>query len=341
MLNEMINEWNLILKEKIMIYGAGYSAGYLYDLIEDLGKRDTVLGFVVTDSSNNPKEYKDHKVFQIDSLNDRSVSILVPSTGTSENEIRRELEKRSFTNPHYVSRLIMMSQFENNEFITEERARYMQSKSVKLDKDKEIRDTICEILSAGQPRFGGLEPYQSLECIGLIGKRPTSYRIEKYGLMDVLRKDMNVLDIGCNTSFIDFSIANSVNSVLGIEHEAVYVEISKKVKEYLGVSNVEVWQGEFTDWVGDNQKAYDLILSFAVHRWMGFSPKEYIEIIDKLLTCDGYVCIESHVGKIDIEYEECVNEIRSLGYRIERMDEINDSRDGKRSFIVAHKVKRK
>ena len=69
MTNEMIDDWNFLLDKKVLIYGVGYSAGYLYDLIEDLGKRDSVVGFVVTDYRDNKKEYKNHKVFQIDSIN--------------------------------------------------------------------------------------------------------------------------------------------------------------------------------------------------------------------------------------------------------------------------------
>lgn len=337
MTNKVCDEWTMILNEKVLIFGAKYSAGYLYDLVESMGKECQVLGFLVTDISRNENYYKKHKVIQIDSIEDKSIRILIPSTGKAAEEIKQELENHLFSNVYYVSKLIMESQFENNEYILEEKKRYEECPHFDHESDSKLREEICSILADGQPRFGGLEPYQSLERIGLIGKRPTTYRIEKYGLKDFLREDMTVLDIGCNTSFIDFSIANSVNSVLGIEHEPIYTNISKMVKKYLEIKNVDVWQGEFTDWFRNNNKYFDMILSFAVHRWIGVSPQDYGSIIDQLLTEGGYVCLESHVGDEDAEYEECVNSLEKLGFRIEKKGSISDSRDGYRDFIIAQK----
>lgn len=138
--------------------------------------------------------------------------------------------------------------------------------------------------------------YQSLPMLDIDGLRPTDQRIKTYGLMNFLKPDMNMLDIGCNVGFFDFSLAGHVKSVLGIEYDKEYVDFAKEAGKILDMSTVEIVQADFNEWVKNNTRKFDVILSFAVHHWLGASPEGYIEILDNLLNPGGYVVFESHIS---------------------------------------------
>ena len=137
--------------------------------------------------------------------------------------------------------------------------------------------------------------YQSFPMLNIKGARPTDERIQLYGLYDILGKSMNVLDIGCNTGFFDMTIADCVNSITGIEYDKDFADIAKGTAEILELGNVTFINADANEWLKSNlHNKYSLILSFAVHGWMGITAEDYAQIISELLEPGGYLLFESH-----------------------------------------------
>ena len=345
MTEELRKEWeSIIMQPTIYIYGAAKTASRLYDLIMQLGYQENVKGFLVTDSGNNVQELCGVPVSDVHFFSDKSVCVLVPHKGVYKKQICNLLESLAFNNIFPVGQLIERTAQEKREHIILDHEgvgweNYNRKSEEEKEKDADVRERILSILKEGQPDFGGLEPYQSMESIGLKGKRPTAYRINEYGLNQILRKQDDVLDIGCNSGFLDISIAGMVHSVTGIEYDESLVKVADLVAEYLKVSNCEFLIGDFNDWYRDKgiDAKYNIIFSFAIHHWLNLPSKEYVAVIDQMLRADGYVCFESHIYGEDVGFDECYEEFLRRGYHIVCEKKINDDGLQNRQYVLFHK----
>lgn len=341
MINTVKQKWDKILSnESLYIYGAKKTAVRLFNMIEAYGYRNHVKGFLVTERKDNPTSIEGLPVLEVGRLKDRRVRILIPHLGTYKKEILELLDKLQYQDTVLVGNLIIQTDEENKEKNNFEEIGMddYQRKTVEEKKsDQEICNKIRSILSKEKPDFGVIRPYQSMELIGLKGERPTTYRIEKYGLKEILKPNMDILDIGCNSAFMDMAIANLVKSVTGIEYDASLVEIAQMVKNYLHIVNSHVIHSNFDDWFEKNhENKYDVVFSFAIHHWLDLNPAEYVSRLDELLNDNGFLCIESHTYG-DSGYLECVYHMLNRGYVIIKEDTIKDDGVHTRKFAIIQK----
>lgn len=164
--------------------------------------------------------------------------------------------------------------------------------------------------------FGRGKIYQSFPMMNIEGQRPTDVRIDEYRIKEVLTKDMNVLDIGCNIGFFDMSIADCVRSVTGVEYNAKLVDIANNAANMLEIDNVSFEAGDFNEWYKRNDEKFDVVLSFAVHYWLKVTPQSYAEIIASLLKSNGYLFFESqNINTVDTEFDDFIIELKNKGLK--------------------------
>lgn len=181
-------------------------------------------------------------------------------------------------------------------------------------------------------KFGKGNFYQSFEELSIEGQRPTEKRINIYGLNNFI-KDKRVFDIGCNCGFLDLCLGLLAKSIKGIEYNKTLVEIGEKVRDYLERKNVSFEIGDFKEYI--TSEKYDVILSFAVHYWIGLSIKEYCKKVVSMLETAGYLVFESqNIKTIDTGFEEYCNEFAKLGLKKIREGEICDDECITRKFVV-------
>lgn len=181
--------------------------------------------------------------------------------------------------------------------------------------------------------FGVVQFYQSYPPLGIRGVRDTLNRRQIYGLDEILRPDMDVLDIGSNVGFFSMFLADEVRHVDLLEYEPDLVEIAQLVKNKEKRTNIECVRGDFKDFRPG--KKYDLIFSFAIHWWVGMSRVEYVEKLKSHLKDDGgLILIESHTleyGQVS-DIETTLREDGSL--RIVRKGTTDDQLGGLRDFFL-------
>ena len=343
MTNELKKEWeSIIARSNLYIYGAAKTAEKLYEFIIQMGYKENVKGFLVTDSEKNASEVCGLPVSDVHCFSDKEVSVLVPHVGIYREQICELLEKLAFSNIYLVGQLRARTSQEEREYITSGHEEigweiYDQKSEAEKEKDAGIREQILSILQEGNPDFGGVKPYQSLEMIGLRGIRPTEYRIREYELRQILKEQDDVLDIGCNSGFLDLSIASDVRSVTGVKYDSSLVNAANLVANYLKISNCVFYNGDFNEWYRNANTNYNVIFSFAIHHWLNLASNEYVTIIDHLLRAGGYLCFESHIYGADVEFDECYKEFLELGYRIVCEKKINDDGLQERQYVLFQK----
>lgn len=202
-----------------------------------------------------------------------------------------------------------------------------------------LADKIRKKTEKYNTKFGRGQIYQSLPLIDLEGQRPTDVRIKTYRIEEILRKEMDVLDIGCNIGFFDMSIADKVHSVKGVEYNAKLVKISNKVVKMLDIDNVTFESGDFNKWFEKNKNnEYDVILSFAVHYWLGVTPESYSEILNSILKPGGYLFFESqNLETVDSNFEDYISAFNKKGMSIELEGIIKDDDIIQRRWLVFKK----
>lgn len=331
--------------ECIYIYGAKKTAERLYGyLLRKVKNPEILKGFLVTDSKDNPKKVCDLPVIDVNCFENYEACILVPHMGLYKNQIYELLNSLGFKNIMLVPWLI--AEIDQNERNNLESGKIGSGeKNTKGNvnqgnqKDEIIREKILNILQEEQPDFGCVKPYQSMELIGLDGVRSTEYRIKEYELHRVMKSENDVLDIGCNTGFLDMSIADKVRTITGIEYDTGLVRVADLVKDYLGIKNCVFYNGDFNVWYEDNSNTitYNIIFSFAIHHWLHISSQKYVEMIDTLLCKNGYFCFESHDIKSDVMFKECCNEFQHLGYRIVGEKDMHDDGLNERKYVLFQK----
>lgn len=343
MTDELKKEWDTVLGQPdLYIYGAAKTAEKLYEFIKQMGYQENVKGFLVTDSEENVEEMFDLPVKCVRLFDNKSVAILVPHMGIYRKQICELLESLAFHNVYQVGQLRAKTAQEERKYVTLGHENigweiYEQKSEKEKERDAGIREQVLSLLEEGNPDFGGVKPYQSLEMIGLRGIRPTEYRIREYELRQILKEQDDVLDIGCNSGFLDISIAKEVRSVTGVEYDGSLVNIANLVADYLGISNCLFYNVDFNQWYRSADTSYNAIFSFAIHHWLNLDSKEYVTIIDRLLRRGGYVCFESHIYGADIEFDECYKEFLELGYSIVCEKKINDDGLQERQFVLFRK----
>lgn len=334
--DELLKEWQRVVGNKnFFVYGAGKTAERVYEELTKYGLQNRLTGFVVTDKSQNPEAVCGKQVYQIDEITDKTLLILVPHVGVYARQIAQTLDSMGFLNWVNIADIREKEKVvpvAENPFAAVGMEHYYEKAPEELRKDERIRAHVKELLTAGKPDFGGLEPYQSLELIGLHGKRPSTYRIHRYQMAKYLKTTYDVLDIGCNTAFLDITVAPSVKSVTGVEYDASLTEVGKYVCEELNCRNVSIQNMDFDTWYsGNSSKSFDAVFSFAIHHWLNLSAEEYADRLNILLKQDGYLWLESHGEGGDPEYFDLIHLLSDKGYSTLLDEQIAD--DGRKDDI--------
>lgn len=197
---------------------------------------------------------------------------------------------------------------------------------------------VLKIMLGKNQDFGQGGFYQSLPILNLSGQRPTDYRIKEYGILDYLGGGETVLDIGCNVGFFDIMLADQVKSITGVEYEKRLIRVARFVSKQLKVGNVNFIFGDFNEWNVTDNNSFDIILSFAVHKWINMPSAEYCKSLYDKLNNGGLVFFESQNVKIDKEvYEEYIANFKNLGMTIIKNGTIKDDGRIEREYSVLKK----
>jgi len=167
--------------------------------------------------------------------------------------------------------------------------------------------------------------YQGFRKLGIPGWRLVEDRFEEYGFKAFLTKDSVVLDIGCNCGFFALYVAQFAAHVDALDIDGSQIATGKAVQKYLGIENCDLFQSTFEQFIPT--RTYDLICSFAVHRWIGLELRDYFERLYKMLSGGGFVVFESHfLHEIDKNLHGRLPEaIRDL-FRIEQESVTHENR---------------
>jgi 2-polyprenyl-3-methyl-5-hydroxy-6-metoxy-1,4-benzoquinol methylase len=175
--------------------------------------------------------------------------------------------------------------------------------------------------------------YQSFERLQIDGQRPTTLRFYIYGLDKLLKKEHHVLDIGSNCGFFAMHISEYVCSVDGIEFNKELVDIANATKDYLKIINCNFHYADFRQFTFN--KKYDVILSFAVHYWIGMTMSEYSLHLSELLNKNGIVILESQdLNTKDEDFEEKIKEFCKDRFKIIYGGKIMTDKDYPRFFRI-------
>lgn len=349
MKDELLKEWNNLLDqyEDVYVYGASNTAKTIMQILKDTNWFHKFKGYLVTNKEDNPKELDGVSVTGIQEFADKNALILVPHLGIFKTEILKLLKELGFVHVCEANHFLQLNQRNATVIIddiymqraAEEILNIRKSKTQEeLMQEQTLLREISQIRDANKPDFGKIEFYQSMETVGIIGQRPSLYRIYKYGLDKILDCEKTVLDIGCNSGFLDLSIAPLVKSVTGIEYDSPLVQIGEKVKEYLNRDNCLFVNMDFKNWNSLNENKYDIILSLAVHHWIGLTADEYVEILDSILQNGGYLCLESHNSETtDDVFEKMGSIMFGKGYQTVNQGSIQDDGLTKRKYVLLRK----
>lgn len=136
--------------------------------------------------------------------------------------------------------------------------------------------------------------YQGYEPFGIIGAKPTIYRLNQFWDENITNK--KILDIGSNVGFISCHLATLGNSVTGIELNPILNLISNYFKKVNSIKNVLFICGDFQQ-INFDEK-YDICLSLSNHQTtdqnMSMVFSAYIQKIYNLLEPGGTLIFESH-----------------------------------------------
>ncbi len=222
---------------------------------------------------------------------------------------------------------------------------YQFKNSIKNVRDFDDERIVCEIrkiYNDSDQVFGRGEFYQSLPQLGIMGQRPSDYRIVEYGMPEVLKKNHNVLDIGCNVGFLDICVADMVNHITGIEYNRDLYYIALLSREYLNKTNkCDFVRCDFNEWIKKNSnKVFDVVFSFAVHYWLNVTPKSYSRMINNILLPGGYLFFESqNINTVDKNFDEYITEFLNMGFIIQKSGNIKDDGVIERKYLVFEKKK--
>ena len=153
--------------------------------------------------------------------------------------------------------------------------------------------------------------------------------VENINKIIKLKDDSKILDYGCGTGLVAFSLSNETNEVIGMDNSSGMVEqFNKKAKE-LDFSNIKAIQHNI-DNEDLTQNEFDLIItSMSLHHIK--NANIFIEKAYKALKNDGFLCIndldkedgtfhKKHnnegVYHFGFDKNELENILKNLGFKI-------------------------
>lgn len=316
-------EWNEQIKDKndIYIYGAGKVGKRLLKLLVESGIGEKCKGFLVTSLEENEKQIMGKEVIKFTGDLYKDISIFVSVSKAYHPEVYKILEENDFQNV-----------IEAHKYYSLE----LDNKQIEYGEVNSREDLIHKYKKYSQA-FGGEKFYQSLPKLDIIGERPTDERLITYDIDKYITKESSILDIGANCGFIDLTLAEKVNEIVGIEYNEKLVEIAKDTAKLLNIDNVQFINADYNEWQKHNTKKFDIILAFAVHIWLNIEPDEFANQIYKLLNDNGYFIFESQTYQSDILYDKFCEEFINIGLKELNKEFMKDDGKTLRKFSIFKK----
>lgn len=317
----LTEEWNNLFKTdgKIYLYGAGSVAGLLVQKAMQDGVDDKIKGSLVSEKElATPDFIGSIPVLVAESVEDKDTVVLVATSRKWSDEIMLQALKQGFTNIRDGFRYVHV--YDEATVLDES----MEKDINKLETDGINSNTLKEKIKIMYGKNQLFDEngrfYQSLPLLDIEGDRPSDIRIDTYKLEQLL-EGKNVIDVGCNTGFLDMTLSAVVSSICGIEYNQSLVDIANVVLGYFRkqdqLDNVTVQQADFLEFQATQK--YDVVLFFAVHGWLDCSAKEGVERICDLLMDDGMVVFESQdLEKGDLLYQQYCDCFEKSGMRMIR-----------------------
>ncbi|MBT7623023.1 MAG: methyltransferase domain-containing protein [Flavobacteriaceae bacterium] len=170
--------------------------------------------------------------------------------------------------------------------------------SIKFDKHRTFRKELLDILKNHHDEqlydYGEGYFYQSSELLNISGLRNSSERVDNYNLNNIT-KGSCILDIGCNSGFLDFEIIRDYKKIVGIDHNKLLIKMANLSLQYLNLNNIEFYTGDFLSYYFEEK--FDIILSLANHSTFDkgiVDTEKYFSRCFELLNKKGHLIIESH-----------------------------------------------
>ena len=172
-------------------------------------------------------------------------------------------------------------------------ALYNNRKQYRNGKSTLIEYELRKLFLNSPEQFGVNDFYQNYPPLKISGKRCSLCRFKIYNMEENLNKDMEILDIGGNLSFFSLFLSKYVKNIDVVESNKKLTLIGKKLAEHEKIKNVNITNEDFKEYFVS--KKYDMVMSLAIHRWVGLDFQEYLKKIHSFLRKDGLLLIESHV----------------------------------------------
>ena len=118
-----------------------------------------------------------------------------------------------------------------------------------------------------------------------------------YGIFEYINQDSTILDIGCNTGFISAYLSKYVKAIDAVEFDTNVFSIASRTMEYFSIKNVQLLNEDIKTF--KSNKKYDLVMSYAIHRWVGMELIDYIQLLLSFKDASGFIIIESHIEESD------------------------------------------
>ncbi|MFP4403915.1 MAG: class I SAM-dependent methyltransferase [Candidatus Woesearchaeota archaeon] len=190
-----------------------------------------------------------------------------------------------------------------------------------------------DFLKSKQNFQRNLQLYQSHPDLNLKAQRPSICRFKVYNLEKYINKQTTILDVGGNIGFFSFYVSSFVKSIDVVEYNNVLIKISTKVKKHLNIKNVTLINKDIKKYA--SKKKYDVIFSFAIHKWVGESLDNYLKRLFSLLKKGGIILFESHIG----DKQELLNYLKNNKNIIIIKQGITDDHDAELRYFFYIKNK--
>lgn len=141
-------------------------------------------------------------------------------------------------------------------------------------------------------QFGTTDFYQNYPPLKMSGSRNTISRLKTYNLLSKVNKKMTALDIGGNICFFSIYLSKYLKHIDVVEQNKNLTDIGLKLMKYEKIKNVKIYNQDFKKF--KSNKKYDLILSLAIHKWVGLTFEKYLNKISCFMHKDTLLLLESH-----------------------------------------------
>lgn len=186
-------------------------------------------------------------------------------------------------------------------------------------------------------KFGTNNFYQNYPPLNISGSRGTICRVNSYNILKYLDKNKTILDIGGNVGFFSAYLSNYVKHIDIIEKNKNLTKIAKELFNFEKIDNITIHNLDFKNYTSN--KRFDIILSLAIHKWVGMRLEAYLEKINYLMKDDGYLFLESHIILSNDFSEKIDKKINNVNF-LKLVDRgLTDDHNGKKRefFILKNK----